>query len=77
MQYYHLASGDQSTGPSKPDISPDLTKRWRIPMKNLILAAVAALTVGASVAASAQGLPPGMGNPQYGAAWSTAQRANN
>ena len=46
-------------------------------MKKIILAAVAALTVGASVAASAQGLPPGMGNPQYGAPWSAAHRANN
>jgi chorismate synthase len=77
MQHYHSASRDQCTGVSKPDISPDPIERWRISMKNLILAAVAALTVGASVAASAQGLPPGMGNPQYGAAWSAAQRVNN
>jgi hypothetical protein len=33
--------------PSKPDILPDET--WRIPMKNLILAAVAALSLGAAV----------------------------
>jgi hypothetical protein len=33
--------------PSKPDILPD--QRWRIPMKNLILAAFAALSLGAAV----------------------------
>jgi hypothetical protein len=31
----------------KPDISPD--DRWRIPMKNLILAAFAALSLGVAV----------------------------
>jgi chorismate synthase len=46
-------------------------------MKKIILAAVAALTVGVSVAASAQGVPPGMGNPVYGAEWSAAHHANN
>jgi hypothetical protein len=34
--------------PSKPDIPPD--QRWRIPMKNLILAAFAALSLSAAVA---------------------------
>ncbi|MDX6622004.1 MAG: hypothetical protein QOK36_4390, partial [Gaiellales bacterium] len=28
----------------EPDISPDPLERWRIPMKNLILAAFAALS---------------------------------
>jgi hypothetical protein len=36
--------------PSKPDISPDSIERWRIPMKNLILAAFAALSLSAAVA---------------------------
>jgi hypothetical protein len=36
--------------PSKPDISPDPIERWRIPMKNLILAAFAALSLSAAVA---------------------------
>jgi hypothetical protein len=35
-------------GSSKPDISPDWI--WRIPMKKLVLAALAALSVGAGVA---------------------------
>jgi hypothetical protein len=47
---------------SKPDISPDW--RWRIPMKTMILAAVAAISVGA---AYAQGVPAGyQGAPHYG-----------
>jgi hypothetical protein len=33
---------------SKPDISPDYI--WRIPMKKIVLAALAALSVGAGVA---------------------------
>ena len=40
----------------KPDISPD--DRWRIPMKTMILAAVAALSLGVG-AAYAQGVPAG------------------
>ena len=42
--------------PSKPDISPDW--RWRIPMKTMILAAVAVLSLGVG-SAYAQGKPPG------------------
>ncbi len=37
--------------PSKPDISPDW--RWRIPMKTMILAAFAALSLGVGVANAA------------------------
>jgi hypothetical protein len=44
---YHLQCTSLSVGPSKPDIPPD--HRWRIPMKNLILAAVAALSLTAAV----------------------------
>jgi hypothetical protein len=48
----------------KPDISPD--DRWRIPMKTMILAAVAALSLGVG-AAYAQGAPAGyQGAPHYG-----------
>jgi hypothetical protein len=49
---------------SKPDISPD--DRWRIPMKTMILAAVAALSLGVG-AAYAQGVPAGYQGPHYGA----------
>jgi hypothetical protein len=38
-------------------------------MKNMILAAIAALSLGMSAAAFAQGLPPGVGDQQYGASW--------
>jgi hypothetical protein len=48
MQHYHPACGGPSLHPSKPDIPPD--HRWRIPMKNLILAAFAALSLSAAVA---------------------------
>jgi hypothetical protein len=48
---------------SKPDISPD--DRWRIPMKTMILAAVAALSLGVG-AAYAQGVPAGYQGPHYG-----------
>jgi hypothetical protein len=51
---------------SKPDISPD--DRWRIPMKTMILAAVAALSLGVGAAAYAQGTPAGYQPPHYGAA---------
>jgi hypothetical protein len=40
------------TTPSKPDIPPD--QRWRIPMKTMILAAFAALSLSAGVAQIAQ-----------------------
>jgi hypothetical protein len=36
--------------PSKPDILPDPDQRRRVPMKNLILAAFAALSLSAAVA---------------------------
>jgi hypothetical protein len=52
-------------GPSKPDISPDW--RWRIPMKTMFLAAVAALSLGVG-SAYAQGVPAGYQEPHYGAA---------
>jgi hypothetical protein len=35
-------------GPSKPDIPPD--RRWRNPMKNLFLAALAAVSLTAAIA---------------------------
>jgi hypothetical protein len=38
---------------SKPDIWPDPIERWRIPMKNLILAAFAALSLSAAVVPAA------------------------
>jgi hypothetical protein len=47
----------------KPDISPD--RRWRIPMKKMILAAFAVLGLGMG-AAFAQGLPAGTTPPAYG-----------
>jgi hypothetical protein len=40
------------SNPSKPDIPPD--ERWRIPMKTMILAALAALSLSAGVAQIAQ-----------------------
>jgi hypothetical protein len=48
MQHYHPACEGPSTDASKPDIPPD--QRWRFPMKNLILAAFAALSLSAAVA---------------------------
>jgi hypothetical protein len=48
MQHYHPAGAGPSVCPSKPDIPPD--QRWRIPVKNLILAAFAALSLSAAVA---------------------------
>jgi hypothetical protein len=51
MQHYRSACGDPYPDSSKPDISPD--RRWRIPMKNLFLAAVAALTLSAAVVPAA------------------------
>src|SRR5271165_4441079 len=45
---YHPPCIGPSNAPSKPDISPD--QRWSIPMKNLILAAFAALSLTAVVA---------------------------
>jgi hypothetical protein len=42
-----IASCMPTYHPSKPDISPD--QRWRIPMKNLFLAAFAALSLSAAV----------------------------
>jgi hypothetical protein len=48
MQHYHPSSKGPSNHPSKPDIPPD--QRWRIPMKNLILAAFAALSLSAAIA---------------------------
>jgi hypothetical protein len=48
MQHYHPFGGGPPLHLSKPDISPD--QRWRIPMKNLILAAFAALSLSAAVA---------------------------
>jgi hypothetical protein len=47
MQHYHPISKGPSNHPSKPDIPPD--QRWRIPMKNLILAAFAALSLSAAI----------------------------
>jgi hypothetical protein len=59
MQHYHLAGVDPSIHPSKPDIPPD--QRWRVLMKNLILAAFAALSLSAAIAplASAQSMSHG------------------
>jgi hypothetical protein len=56
---YHPGCIGPPTRPSKPDIPPD--QRWRIPMKNLILAAFAALSLSAAIAplASAQSLSHG------------------
>jgi hypothetical protein len=48
MQHYHSTRIDPFMRPSKPDIPPD--QRWRIPMKNLILAAFAALSLSAVIA---------------------------
>jgi hypothetical protein len=48
MQHYRPALASLSAHPSKPDIPPD--HRWRIPMKNLILAAFAALSLSAAIA---------------------------
>jgi hypothetical protein len=48
MQHYHSTRTGPFTHPSKPDIPPD--QRWRIPMKNLILAAFAALSLSAAIA---------------------------
>jgi hypothetical protein len=48
MQHYHLTGAGPFERPSKPDIPPD--QRWRIPMKNLILAAFAALSLSAAIA---------------------------
>jgi hypothetical protein len=44
-------------GPSKPDISPDW--RWRVPMKNLMLAAFAALSLTAGIAPMAHAFTTG------------------
>ena len=52
MQHFHRAYEGSSTGPSKPDIPPD--HRWRIPMKNMILAAFAALSLSAAIVPMAQ-----------------------
>jgi hypothetical protein len=48
MQHYHSTRTGPSNHPSKPDIPPD--QKWRIPMKNLILAAFAALSLSAAIA---------------------------
>jgi hypothetical protein len=53
MQHYHPPCIPPSVAASKPDISPDPMKRWRIPMKNLILAAFAALSLSAAVVPAA------------------------
>ena len=45
MQHFHPRPIRPSNHPSKPDISPD--ERWRIPMKTMILAAFAALSLAA------------------------------
>jgi hypothetical protein len=42
---------------SKPDVPPD--RRWRIPMKNLILAAFAALSLTAGIAPMAHAFTTG------------------
>jgi hypothetical protein len=47
MQHFHRAYEGSSTGPSKPDIPPD--QIWRIPMKNLFLAAFAALSLSSAI----------------------------
>ena len=47
-QNYHAKREGLTTHSSKPDIPPD--QRWRIPMKNLILAAFAALSLSAAIA---------------------------
>jgi hypothetical protein len=49
---YHPERRRLSTSPSKPDIPPD--QRWRIPMKNMILAAFAALSLSAAIVPLAQ-----------------------
>jgi hypothetical protein len=49
---YHPERIGLPTNPSKPDIPPD--DRWRIPMKTMILAAFAALSLSAGLAPLAQ-----------------------
>ena len=63
LQHYHLARCP-FVSVSKPDISPDL--RWRIPMKTMILAAVAAISLSVGTA-YAQGVPADFQEPHYGA----------
>jgi hypothetical protein len=63
-QHYHPECTRPSRDRSKPDIPPDW--RWRIAMKTMILAAVAALSLGVG-AAYAQGVPAGYQGPHYGA----------
>jgi hypothetical protein len=47
VQHYPPARMCPYAFPSKPDISPDW--RWRIPMKNMILAAFAVLSLSVAV----------------------------
>jgi hypothetical protein len=49
---YHLKRRNLFTAASKPDISPD--QGWRIPMKTMILAAFAALSLSTGIAQFAQ-----------------------
>jgi hypothetical protein len=55
-QHYHLVPIGPFTHPSKPDISPD--ERWRVPMKKIILAAFAVLSLTAAVAPLASAAVP-------------------
>jgi hypothetical protein len=48
MQHYHPIGIGPFVHPSKLNIPPD--QRWRVPMKNLILAAFAALSLSAAIA---------------------------
>jgi hypothetical protein len=45
---YHVLNTGQPIRPSKPDIPPD--RRWRTPMKKMILAAFTALSLTAAIA---------------------------
>jgi hypothetical protein len=64
MSDYHPQRKDRSLRRSKPDIPPD--QRWRIPMKTMILAAFAALSLGAAIVPLAQAAP-----------WSNARAATH
>ena len=61
-----IALHEPISPPSKPDIPPD--RRWRIPMKKMILAALTVLSLGAGVA-NAQSFThsnPSQTSTQYG-----------
>jgi hypothetical protein len=63
MQHYHPARGIHVCVYRSRTSRP--ANRWRIPMKTMILAAVAALSLGVG-AAYAQGVPAGYQEPHYG-----------